>query len=68
MIDPLIDEVFPVSRQEDRVLFEALLDADRNLRYRMLACVDTTDQCALLRRCNEWMEKVGQLREEVSAL
>ncbi|MEJ2884374.1 HEPN domain-containing protein [Pedobacter sp. GR22-6] len=64
MIDPLIDEVFPVSRQEDGKLFEVLLDADRNLRYKMLACVDTTDQCVLLRRCNEWMEKVGQLREE----
>jgi HEPN domain-containing protein len=61
MIDPMIDEVFPVSREEDRRLFEVLLDADRNLRYRMLACVDTTDQYVLLRRCDAWMDRVTEL-------
>ncbi|WP_316793736.1 HEPN domain-containing protein [Pedobacter frigoris] len=63
MIDPLIDEVFPTSREEDRKLFEVLLDADRNLRYRVHACVDTTDQCMLLRRCNDWLERVKVLRD-----
>ncbi|MEJ2884760.1 HEPN domain-containing protein [Pedobacter sp. GR22-6] len=62
MIDPMIDEVFPVSRKEDGDLFNFLLDADRNMRYRTRACIDTTDQCMLLRRCNTWMEHVRGLK------
>ena len=58
MIDPSIDEAFPTSRKEDRRLFNILIEADWSLRYRVSACIDATDQGMLLRRCNDWLERV----------
>ena len=58
MIDPYIDEVFPISSTEDRRLLYLLIDAHRTLCYRISASIDPTDQGMLLRRCNEWLEGV----------
>lgn len=58
MIAPLIDEIFPVRREQDRQLFNWLVDADRNLRYKTGMHIPTIDQCLLQRRCVAWIEAV----------
>lgn len=60
MIDPVIDEIFPTSREDDKKLFDLLLDADKNLRYRISVTIGPTDQGMLLRRCDDWIEKVKE--------
>ena len=60
-INPAIDQVFPIARTADREIFDLMLEAQRNLRYRPSACIDPVNLRLLTRRCYIWLEKVDEL-------
>lgn len=65
LINPVIDEVFPTSRSDDKRIFKRLLDANKDMRYHILAEIASTDQGLLLRRSQEWLRKVEEISEDI---
>jgi len=64
-ISPMFDEVFPTNTEDDRVVFDILIDSIKDTRYRVPFNIDPTDTGLLHRRCRAWMEKADELVTEM---
>jgi len=64
-ISPMFDEVFPTNTEDDRVVFDILIDSIKDTRYRVPFTIDPTDTGLLHRRCRAWMEKAEELVTEL---
>lgn len=65
LINPVIDEVFPTRGNDDKEIFNVLLDANKEMRYHISVNIDPTDQGLLLRRTEDWMRKVEEMLGKV---
>lgn len=61
----MFDEVFPTNTEDDRVVFDILIDSIKDTRYRVPFNIDPTDTGLLHRRCRAWMEKADELVTEM---